>query len=391
MLKTIVGKYFTIFPFQYDVDTFIALNIHYMQDMDDKTLLKSSEVMNFSRSLNCVDVNKSFVSLKSALLLVFRSIANGGKVLFVRSRTMAPELVSKYVSKSGQHFAFKPIGGLLTNWITFGNLSSRISSLQCRLRGSKNHRLNHVFARKIAKWTKFFVNPNWGKNLPKALVITCDEQVTLLIKEANKLKIPVIGLTSSLTYIKGVDFVVPICHYEKLANMFVYKSFISTCSIASMTFERKKVLSFTYTDLGSPRAHDKQFILLQSCLYFKGLVLDLININDASSNLLTTRFLRMLDLKLVFRWLLSLNLSPSTNLQSIIRYVAISQLRMIGNKLTISSFSRKLYINLQMIHSLVREAKRTSLKGFVQNWTETMRFAIPCNAFLLQGPKYFYR
>ncbi|MGP1917734.1 MAG: hypothetical protein ACTS45_02000, partial [Candidatus Hodgkinia cicadicola] len=89
------------------------------------------------------------------------------------------------------------------------------------------------------------------------------------------------------------------------------------------------------------------------------------------------RYDSQIELKPILHWLLSHNLASSTLLKTIVRCVTISQLRMTGNATNLSCFTRKLIVNFRRIRALTKLAKS---KGFVQNWTETMGFAIPRNA-----------
>ncbi|MGP1906084.1 MAG: hypothetical protein ACTS46_01680 [Candidatus Hodgkinia cicadicola] len=51
---------------------------------------------------------------------------------------------------------------------------------------------------------------------------------------------------------------------------------------------------------------------------------------------------------------------------------------MIGNGINLSCFTRKLIVNLRLIWTITKLAK---LRDFVQNRTETVRFAISRNAY----------
>lgn len=77
--------------------------------------MRSPIVLGFIKNLSVLDVNRTLASLKLALVHVYGAISHGGKILFVQSRTMGPEVVSRFVTKTSQHFASKPLGGILTN------------------------------------------------------------------------------------------------------------------------------------------------------------------------------------------------------------------------------------------------------------------------------------
>ncbi|MGP1917735.1 MAG: 30S ribosomal protein S2 [Candidatus Hodgkinia cicadicola] len=60
------------------------------------------------------------------------------------------------------------------------------------------------------------------RSFAKIVIVSCDEQVNLVIKEANKLKIPVIGFVDASLPSVGVDFVVPVRLATKVASLFIY-------------------------------------------------------------------------------------------------------------------------------------------------------------------------
>ncbi|MGP1917479.1 MAG: 30S ribosomal protein S2 [Candidatus Hodgkinia cicadicola] len=114
---------------------------------------------------------------------------------------------------------------------------------------------------------------NQSEVLPKIVIVSCDEQVNLVIKEANKLKIPVIGFVDTSLPSVGVDFVVPVRLTSKVASLFIYRLVFVACSIASMTFGGEKTRLLTYGSLNSS-INSLHFNLFFSCLHFKRTIVD---------------------------------------------------------------------------------------------------------------------
>ncbi|MGP1914745.1 MAG: 30S ribosomal protein S2, partial [Candidatus Hodgkinia cicadicola] len=334
-----------------DIDTFITLNVHYDQELVKTRLSQSPSVMSLSKDLSVLDVNKTLSSLKLALAIIFTSISKGEKILFVRSRTMNFDMVNKFVSKTNQAFVSKPVGGILSNWSTFSHVHRKIGELGVRISKLKNRKLKRVLLRQLSKWTKNFVGFNRSETPPKVIIVSCDEQVQLTIREANKLRIPVIGFADALSSNIGVDFVIPVCSFSNLSNLFIYRMIFSVCSVANMAYIKKLTSSLLNNELSLSKNYNLHLNLFSSCLHFKTMIVEPVRLlaeYNRQIASLTFNVIRSLELKLVLHWILSANLSRSKSLKTIVRYVTISQLRMIGNGINLSCFTRKLIVNLRL-------------------------------------------
>ncbi|MGP1911851.1 MAG: 30S ribosomal protein S2, partial [Candidatus Hodgkinia cicadicola] len=334
-----------------DIDTFIALNVHYDRGAIKTHSLYTLPAISLPKDLSLLDVNKTLSSLRLALTIIFTSVSNGEKLLFVRSRKMNCEVIDKFISKVNQVFLSKPVGGILSNWSTFSNVFHRIGELTIRIERLKNRKLKRTLVRQLSKWTKRFIGFNQSEVLPKVVIVSCDEQVNLVIKEANKLKIPVIGFVDASFPSVGVDFVVPVRLASRVASLFIYRLVFVACSIASMTFGGERTRLLTYGGLNSS-INNLHFNLFISCLHFKRTIVDQYtsrSMRNCKTDLVTLGIIRKLELKPILHWLLSNNLASSTLLKTIVRYVTISQLRMTGNAINLSCFTRKLIVNFRRI------------------------------------------
>ncbi len=132
--------------------------------------------------------------------------------------------------------------------------------------------------------------------------MSCDEQVKPIIKEANGLKIPVIGLVDALSIFRGVDFVVPVCSSSRSAVSFIYRMICVTCSLASMSYDRKVISSLIGKRLSLSGNCDFHSNLIYSCLHFKNTITDSFQLQytyGRRKRLLIFNMIRNLDLKLV--------------------------------------------------------------------------------------------
>lgn len=152
--------------------------------------------------------------LEAARAFVSSVVATGRQVVFVGGKHEAISIVKEMAEKTGQPYvAGRWIGGTLTN---FKNIRKRIERLQKLMaeresgeleKYTKRERL--MIDREIENLLARFgglVNMN---DLPGALFIVDTRHEETAVKEANQLKIPVVGLSSSDCDFSMVQYPIP--------------------------------------------------------------------------------------------------------------------------------------------------------------------------------------
>ena len=152
--------------------------------------------------------------LEAAKAFISSVVASGRQVVFVGGKHEAISIIKELAEKTGQPYvAGRWIGGTLTN---FKNIRKRIERLQKLMteresgeleKYTKRERL--MIDREIENLLARFgglVNMN---DLPGALFIVDSRHEETAVREANQLKIPVVGLSSSDCDFSMVQYPIP--------------------------------------------------------------------------------------------------------------------------------------------------------------------------------------
>jgi small subunit ribosomal protein S2 len=164
--------------------------------------------------VHVIDLDQTLTLLDRALDFV-RSVAEANReVLFVGTKKQAQIPLAEQAIRSGQPFiAERYIGGMLTNFQTilpriqyFKSLAARVEETPEEGRSGKDW---FALQREYQKLRRNFAGLTEMERLPGAVFVIDPKREELLIKEANRLKIPVIALTDTNCDPEPVDYVIP--------------------------------------------------------------------------------------------------------------------------------------------------------------------------------------
>jgi small subunit ribosomal protein S2 len=164
--------------------------------------------------VHIIDLDQTLTLLERALGFV-RGVAEAGReVLFVGTKKQAQIPIAEQAIRSGQPYvAERYIGGMLTNFQTilpriqyFKELAARVEETPEEERTGKDW---FALMREYQKLRRNFAGITEMERLPGALFVIDPKREELLVKEANRLKIPVIALTDTNCDPDVVDYVIP--------------------------------------------------------------------------------------------------------------------------------------------------------------------------------------
>lgn len=164
--------------------------------------------------VHIIDLDQTLTLLDRALKFI-RSVAEAGQdVLFVGTKKQAQITITEQAMRCGQPYvAERYIGGMLTNFRTirprieyFKELSARIADTPEEERGSKEW---FALDKEYQKLRRNFAGITEMERLPGALFVIDPKREELMVREANRLKIPVVALTDTNCDPEVIDYVVP--------------------------------------------------------------------------------------------------------------------------------------------------------------------------------------
>jgi len=164
--------------------------------------------------VHIIDLDQTLTLLDRTLNFV-RAVAEAGReVLFVGTKKQAQIPMAEQAIRSGQpYIAERYIGGILTNFQTilpriqyFKDLARRVEETPEEERSGKDW---FALNREYHKLRRNFAGITEMERLPGAVFVIDPKREELLVKEANRLKIPVVALTDTNCDPEVVDYVIP--------------------------------------------------------------------------------------------------------------------------------------------------------------------------------------
>lgn len=321
------------------LNALVRLGAHYGHKA---SLLRSAMrpyVLGNWRGLNIVGVDKTLMALRTGFNIVFEAICANTNVLFLCNGLSYARGVAHALADVEQHCVVQEFGGVVTNWFTFKSIGSRLERYRKVAEVVKDKRLVAYYNRRTERACRAFISyPELGR-LPGAVVLFCSSGADRVILEANKMKVPIIGLADSLSEVAGVDCVVPSCEGSNKVSEFMCELFASVCGRAVLVSRRTRlfglVIRSSHMRLGDYNASQA---LSAVCCHFNSVYLVPSNIRLASALL---RVVGILNVKLTFFMLLSLVASAlitfNTSLRAIIN---LCKLRLLTKALSAAAAVR---------------------------------------------------
>jgi small subunit ribosomal protein S2 len=164
--------------------------------------------------VHIIDLDQTITLLDRAVEFA-RTIGEAGReVLFVGTKKQAQLTIAEQAMRSGQPYvAERYIGGMLTNFQTihpriqyFKDLAVRVDETPEENQSGKEW---FAMTREFQKLRRNFAGLTEMERLPGAIFVVDPKREELLVKEANRLKIPVIALTDTNCDPEAVDYIIP--------------------------------------------------------------------------------------------------------------------------------------------------------------------------------------
>lgn len=163
--------------------------------------------------IHILDLQQTVPAFNEALKFLRDTASRGGRILFVGTKRQAQEQVAEAAKRSGQFYVnHRWLGGMLTNWQTVSNSIKRLNELETILSSDTDVRTKKellMLERERDKLVKVIGGIREMGGKPDAIVILDTNKEDIAVKEANTLKIPVIGILDSNSDPDGIDYPVP--------------------------------------------------------------------------------------------------------------------------------------------------------------------------------------
>ncbi len=161
-----------------------------------------------------LDLQRTLRELEGAYNFTRSMSQRGGSILFVGTKKQAQEPIQSEAERCGMPYVNNRwLGGMLTNFVTMRGRVSRMEALEAM-------EANGVMAT-LPKKEQLLLKKELGKlqanlngvrdmrELPKAIFVVDTKREDIAIKEAQRLRIPIIGLVDTNADPDDVDYVIP--------------------------------------------------------------------------------------------------------------------------------------------------------------------------------------
>jgi small subunit ribosomal protein S2 len=161
-----------------------------------------------------IDLQKTHRLLQEALQHVMEMAAQGRTILFVGTKRQAQEAVAEEAQRCGMPYVNERwLGGLLTNFVTVRKSLDRLKELELVSSDGRQERLTKKELARLEK-ERFKLEKNLlgikgMKSVPDAVFVIDTRKEAIAVKEARKLKVPVIGIVDTNCDPDEVDHVIP--------------------------------------------------------------------------------------------------------------------------------------------------------------------------------------
>ena len=161
-----------------------------------------------------IDLAKSLAQLREAQRFIYETVARGKNVLFVGTKKAAQEIIKEAATRCGHHYIISRwLGGTLTNHQNIAGSIRRMRKIQ---ELDKNGTLASMPQKEASRLrheqTRLERNLSGIANLtgmPGALVVVDVNREAIVVREANRMGIPVVAIVDTNTDPDPIQYPIP--------------------------------------------------------------------------------------------------------------------------------------------------------------------------------------
>ncbi len=208
-----------------------------------------------------IDLQKTYRLLQEALQHVQELAAQGRIILFVGTKRQAQEAVAEEAQRCGMPYVNERwLGGLLTNFVTVRKSLDRLKELELVSSDGRQERLTKKELARLEKerlkLEKNLLGIKGMKSVPDAVFVIDTRKEAIAVKEARKLKVPVIGIVDTNCDPDEVDYVIP-GNDDALRAIKLFAGRMADAILAGRGLREARAAESTAADKGSVPAEDE--------------------------------------------------------------------------------------------------------------------------------------
>ena len=225
-----------------------------------KTSRRNPKMKNYlygeHNSIDIIDLDKTLSLLREALEVVYKTIKNNGRILFVGTKKQGQDIIREAARSCGQNWVhWRWLGGTLTNWFTVSKSIKTLAQMEKTLeqqlelqdpdpknetQSSSKSNISKLtkkelldLERKKNKLDLCFggIRDMGGK--PDLLFVLDTNKEKIANQEEKKMKIPVIAILDTNSDVADIDYPIP-GNDDAIRSIELYCDLISKAVLAGM-------------------------------------------------------------------------------------------------------------------------------------------------------------
>ena len=206
------------------------------------------------RGIYILDLSKTYTAFGKAYDFVVDATSQGKSVLFVGTKKQAQDIIEEEAKRAGQYFVtHRWLGGMLTNWKTIKNSIGRLREIE-KIQGdgtindlTKKEALS--IERERVKLEQALGGIKDMERMPGVVFLVDPNKEHIAVREANRLKIPIVAVVDTNCDPDPIDWVIP-------GNDDAIRAIkLFTSSIADACLEGKKQTKDKQPEISSAAVH----------------------------------------------------------------------------------------------------------------------------------------
>ena len=193
----------------------LEAGVHFGHERSKKNPNMDSNIFMLRNRIAIIDLEKTQKYLIKAVRLLHKISRDPGAVIvFVGTKRQARDIVKKYAEMTDMPYVTKRwLGGTLTNFSTVPKSIEKLEELKGMEGSSAMEKMTKkeraVHNKSIERLEEVLEGIKDLKKLPTAIIVVGSHDEKLAVKEANKVGIPIIGITDTNADPKLVDYPIP--------------------------------------------------------------------------------------------------------------------------------------------------------------------------------------
>lgn len=196
----------------FDLKQLIEAGIHYGHKTQGWDPLMGPYIFGARGGIHILDLEKTVPLLQKALEVIRQTAAEGGRILFVGTKPQASDLIKMAAERCGQYYVnHRWLGGMLTNWKTVGQSIRRLKDIEATLENPQLMTKKEILklAHERERMDQVLCGVREMGGIPDLLFVIDTNREAIAIREANRLKIPVIAVVDSNSDPRSITHIIP--------------------------------------------------------------------------------------------------------------------------------------------------------------------------------------